>query len=184
MPIELEPSLDVEKYTTKARIALYSGVEANDIPDEIVQDAEDWVDAEMKKVKINPVDVVLPNSNLRQASTWYAVYLLSQVGGGKKYIIHSTPAMSTSVGEMSESRMSPQYLREEKPTTDWYGLAQRAMGLFIDDLLDEQKVSIKKYTAKSASTTDRPSGDHMVTGREEYGYSTRGQMRTSRRRRY
>lgn len=180
----MEPSLDVEKYTTKKRIALYSGVEENEIEDEVVQDAEDWVDGEMKKVRINPVDVSLPNANLRQAATWYAVYLLSQVDGGKKYIIHSTPAMSTSVGEMSESRMSPQYLRTEKPTTDWYGLAQRAMETFTKDLLDDQKVSTKRFMAKSASTTDRPRGKHTVTGNEEYNYSTRGQIRTNRRRRW
>lgn len=180
----MEPSLDVEKYTTKKRVALYSGVNQNEIEDEVIQDAEDWVDAEMKKVKIDPDTVAMPNSNLRQAATWYAVYLLSQVGGGKKYIIHATPASSTSVGELSESRMSPQFTREEKPTSDWYGLAQRAMGSFITDLLDEQKVSTKRFIAKSASTTDRPAGDHIVTGREEYAYSTRMHNRSIRRRRF
>lgn len=177
MPVTLQSSSGIERYTTKERIELYSGVPEEEIPDMVVQDAEDWVESSLRTMGVDPAVVDLPNANLRNAATWYSVYLLSKVDGGKRFKINATTHTSIGLGEITETLRPAQFTRKELPTTDFYGLAQRSMGLFEKDMLDNTKVSTKRFMGVSASTTDIvASTNYKTTGQEEYGYAYRNRL--------
>lgn len=173
MSLPLNPSNIESDYTDKERIGYYAGVPVNDIKDFILEDADSWVNTKLKEKEIDPDSVDVTDDNLRMATTYYAVFLLSRAGGGKAFKINSMEHSSSSVGELSESLNSPQFTQEEKPTTDWYGLAQREIKTFFNNQLDSTKVGLNKWTAKSASTTDKVGTPFTTTGKEEYPHSPR-----------
>jgi hypothetical protein len=173
MPVEIDPVPGTSKYTTKNHISFYSAVPENDINDYILTNTDGWVDQKLKGLGIDPDTIVLPHNNLTMAACFYGVFLLSRAGGGKAFKINMMEHNSSSVGEISESLNSPQYADDEKPSTDWYGLAQRELNDFKADMIDNNTMSIKKYTAKSASTTDYVPSPFKRTGKEEYPASSR-----------
>jgi hypothetical protein len=183
MPIELEPSNVTSKYTSREKISYYSGVAVNDIADFILEDSDGWVDKILKRFGVNPDTVDPTDQNLNMSATFYGVFLLSRAGGGKAHKINLMEHTSSSVGELSESLNNPQYTDKEKPSTDWYGLAQRELNDFLGDITDEIKIDTRKWQGVSASTTDHAGAPFKTTGNEEYRHSPRFR-RESRRRVY
>lgn len=163
----LSSGFAIERYTTKARVSLYSGVNQADIDDQVIQDGEDWVEGQLRVKGIDPALVNAADSNLRQAATARCCWVLGQVGGGKTYKIHSTPSTSATLGEISESYQGTQVTGNEKPTSDWYVEAQRAIQAFIDNATDSTKQTTRRYRAVAASTTQTvPSDRYYTTGYE------------------
>jgi hypothetical protein len=172
-------------YTSKQRVDFYlqkANIISTSVDDFVMDDAYEWVNGRLSTKDIDATDPLVAadlktKPLIRQAQTWYACFLVIRTINAnlnQAALVPDAPITSQVVGQGDHSvgYGETKNADDEKPTPDYYHMAQRSINEFFANVVDSFIIPPQSVMASSNAYRREPywtaADDHANRLRKTY----------------